>query len=76
MSFDSKNHLKREMLTPKSSSEPWYCHGDWVGGKAALCHEVGSGSVSGESAYKYNEDLGRWAVLGCAVALEVKRPRC
>ena len=47
--FRLKNHLKKEMLTPKSSSEPWYCHGDWAGGKAALCHEVGSGSISGEA---------------------------
>lgn len=29
--------------------EPWYCHGDWEGGRAALCHDVGTGDISGEA---------------------------
>lgn len=29
--------------------EPWYCHSDWEGGKAALCHNVGAKDVSGEA---------------------------
>jgi len=30
--------------------EPWYCHADWEGGKAALCHNVGTGDISGQAA--------------------------
>ena len=29
--------------------EPWYCHGDWEGGRAALCHNIDSKSVSGQA---------------------------
>ena len=29
--------------------EPWYCHADWEGGKAALCHNVGTGDISGQA---------------------------
>ena len=29
--------------------EPWYCHGDWEGGRAALCHNIDSDSISGEA---------------------------
>ena len=29
--------------------EPWYCHADWEGGHATLCHNIDSKGVSGEA---------------------------
>lgn len=29
--------------------EPWYCHSDWEGGKAALCHDPGNKGISGQA---------------------------
>ena len=29
--------------------EPWYCHGDWEGGNAALCHNIDGNGISGEA---------------------------
>ena len=29
--------------------EPWYCHADWEGGKATLCHSIDSNGISGEA---------------------------
>lgn len=29
--------------------EPWYCHGDWEGGDAGLCHKIDSDGISGEA---------------------------
>lgn len=29
--------------------EPWYCHGDWEGGRAGLCHNIDSNGISGQA---------------------------
>ena len=29
--------------------EPWYCHADWEGGKAALCHNIDTKNISGQA---------------------------
>lgn len=29
--------------------EPWYCHADWEGGKATLCHNIDTKEISGQA---------------------------
>ena len=42
--------------------EPWYCHGDWEGGHAALCHDPGHKGISGEAPTNTLKTWGAGAV--------------